>query len=149
MIVQDVESTQTDSKQYANVYYIIDPEQAEEEGRVLEALLLSRRCSSCRTRMEKKKSVTPAKKQMGEIAKCCAKVDDFMRPGMPLRELTFRLLLKGGNKPMSVNDLHYALTEDLARPTHPMNISAEALKRILDGDKYYSFKEFVEGAEES
>ena len=60
---------------------------------------------------------------------------------MPLREIVFRLLLKAGNKPVSLADLHYALTEDLARPTHPMNISTDVLKRILDKDSYYGFKE--------
>ena len=142
-MVKNRESMKTDAQRYGNVYYVIDEEMAEEEGRTLETLLLSRRCSSCRAQMGEKKSITPAKKQMGEIAKCCAKVEDFLSPGMPLRELVFRLLLKGGNKPKSINDLHYALTEDLAWPTHPMNISVDALKRILDLDEYYSFKEVI------
>ena len=142
-MVKNVESVKTDIERYGNVHYVIDEETAEEEGRALETLLLSRHCFSCRAQMEEKKSITPAKKQMGEIAKCCAKVEDFMSPGMPLRELAFRLLLKGGKKPKSINDLHYALTEDLAWPTHPMNISVDALKRILDRDQYYSFKEVI------
>ena len=142
-MVKNRDSIKTDVQRYGNVYYVIDEETAEEKGRTLGTLLQSRRCPSCRARMEEKEPITPAKKQMGEIAKCCAKVEDFMSPAMPLRELAFRLLLKGGNKPKSINDLHYALTEDLAWPTHPMNISVDALKRILDLDQYYSFKEVI------
>lgn len=136
-MVQDTQSTESENEQLANVHYVIDPAKAKEQGRSLEALLLSRRCSSCRDRIEGEGALPPAKKQMEEIAKCCANVEGFLRPGMPLRELVFRLLLKRKNQPMSLNDLHYALTEDLALPTHPMNITVEALKRILDGDQYY------------
>ena len=140
-MVQDTQSTESENEQFANVSYVIDPKKAEEQGRSLEALLLSRRCPSCKDRIEEGGSLPPVKEQIKEIAKCCANAEGFLRPGMPLREIVFRLLLKGGNQPVSLKDLHYALTEELARPTHPMNISIEALKRILAGDQYYGLKE--------
>ena len=138
---QETIEAQPEGQELTDVYYVIDPEKAEEQGRDLAGLLVSRRCPSCAARIEEEGEIPSAKKQMTEIAKCCSSSDGFVRPGMPLREMVFRLLLKAGNKPVALSDLHYALTEDWARPTHPMNISIDVLKRILDKDSYYGFKE--------
>ena len=60
---------------------------------------------------------------------------------MPLKEIVFRLLLKNSNKATSLESLHWDVTEEWAAPTHPMNISVEVMKRILDSDGFYCFKE--------
>ncbi len=123
-----------------DLYYLIDPALAEERRRDLGGLLMSRRCKKCAARVAKEGKAGTVRQQMRELSKCCAASDDFISPTMPLKEIAFRLLLQAGNKPMSLTDLHYAVTEDWALPTHPMNISVDVMKRILDADYYYSFK---------
>lgn len=140
MTQETIEAT-PEGQELTDVYYVIDLEIVEEKGRDLAGLLISRRCPSCAARIEEEGEIPAAKKQMGEIAKCCSSSEGFIRPGMSLLEMVFRLLLKAGSKPVALADLHYALTEDWARPTHPMNFSIDVLKRILDKDSYYGFKE--------
>jgi len=140
MTQETIEAT-PEGRELTDVYYVIDPGTFEERGRDLARLLVSRRCPSCAARIEEEGEIPSAKTQMGEIAKHCSSSEGFIRSGMSLREIVFRLLLGAGNKSVALADLHYALTEDWARPTHPMNISIDVLKRILDQDSYYGFKE--------
>ena len=75
------------------------------------------------------------------ISKCCGSKDDFIKFGFPLKEIVFRLLLQKGNKPIGLESLHWDITEEWARPTNPMTISIQSLKRTLDEDSSYGFRE--------
>ena len=127
---------------FLGVKYIMDPKILEEQGRAVEALLLARIPEK---RRGPTKALPTLKSQIREIAKTDAKESGFLDPSMPLRELAFRLILKNGNKPTALNDLHWWLTEDWAHPTHPMAISVYALKRIMDSDAYYGFNQVTDG----
>ncbi len=124
-----------------DVYYAIDLGGMEAQGRSLDVMLTSRRCPACTEKLKKAKTKPSVKEQIKDIMKCCATTEGFISPGMPLREIVFRLLLKGGNRAMSLKDIHYAVTEQWAMPTHPMNVKVDSLKRILDNDTYYGIKE--------
>jgi hypothetical protein len=63
----------------------------------------------------------------------------FIRSDMPVQEIVFRTLLARNNRPMSLVDLHYELTEKWATPIRPIVITEERLLRILDNDSYYGF----------
>ena len=63
----------------------------------------------------------------------------FIRSDMPVQEIVFRTLLARNNRPMSLTDLHYELTEKWATPVRPIVITEERLLRILDKDTYYGF----------
>ena len=63
----------------------------------------------------------------------------FIRSDMPVQEIIFRTLLARNNRPMSLVDLHYELTEKWATPIRPIVITEERLLRILDNDTYYGF----------
>ena len=63
----------------------------------------------------------------------------FIRSDMPVQEIVFRTLLARNNRPMSLADLHYELTEKWATPIRPIVITEERLLRILDNDTYYGF----------
>ena len=63
----------------------------------------------------------------------------FIRSDMPVQEIVFRTLLARNNRPMSLADLHYELTEKWATPVRPIVITEERLLRILDNDTYYGF----------
>ena len=64
---------------------------------------------------------------------------NFIRSDMPVQEIIFRTLLARGNRPMSLTDLHYELTERWASPIRPIVITEERLLRVLDNDTYYGF----------
>jgi len=64
---------------------------------------------------------------------------NYIRSDMPVQEIVFRTLLARNNRPMSLVDLHYELTEKWATPIRPIVITEERLLRILDNDTYYGF----------
>ncbi len=74
-----------------------------------------------------------------EIAQNYKNDPDFIRSDMPVQEIIFRTLLARSNRPMSLSDLHYELTERWATPIRPIVITEERLLRILDTDTYYGF----------
>jgi hypothetical protein len=74
-----------------------------------------------------------------EIAQNYKNDPDFIRSDMPVQEIVFRTLLARGNRPMSLSDIHYELTEHWATPIRPIVITEERLLRILDSDTYYGF----------
>ena len=74
-----------------------------------------------------------------EISQNYKNDSNFIRSDMPLQEIMFRTLLARNNRPMSLTDLHYELTERWATPIRPIVITEERLLRILDTDTYYGF----------
>ena len=127
--------------------YIIDPKRAVDENRSLEFLLLTRRCSSCRERLEETGETPTPKQHISQIAKCCALKEGFIQPQMPIQEIIFHILLSEGNKPATLSHLHSILTEEWATPMNPKNITDEDLRRILASDDYYGFKEILSDEE--
>ena len=74
-----------------------------------------------------------------EISQNYKNDEGFIRSDMPVQEIVFRTLLARNNRPMSLADLHYELTEKWATPIRPSIITEERLLRILDNDSYYGF----------
>ena len=74
-----------------------------------------------------------------EISQNYKNDETFIRSDMPVQEIVFRTLLARNNRPMSLADLHYELTEKWATPVRPIVITEERLLRILDNDTYYGF----------
>ena len=74
-----------------------------------------------------------------EISQNYKNDSNFIRSDMPLQEIMFRTLLARNNRPMSLTDLHYELTERWATPIRPIVITEERLLSILDTDTYYGF----------
>ena len=132
----------------SKAFYVIDPKLAEAQQRDMSSLLLGRRCPSCVERVLNEKKPPTVRKQIRDMSRCCAQADGFISPDMPLKEIVFRLLLKNSNKATSLESLHWDVTEEWAAPTHPMNISAAVMKRILDSDGFYCFRETTSKARE-
>ena len=95
-------------------------------------------------------STSPSKskpiKELGEVKGLIREISqnykndpNYIRSDMPLQEIVFRTLLARNNRPMSLADLHYELTERWATPVRPIVITEERLLRILDSDTYYGF----------
>jgi hypothetical protein len=147
-MIQKAVKNERPAHDISRAYYVIDPRIAEVQQRDMSALLLSRRCPACFERVLNEKKPPTVRKQIRDMSRCCAQADDFLAPTMPLKEIVFRLLLKNSNKATSLESLHWDVTEDWAAPTHPMNITVETMKRILDSDNFYCFKESTSKARE-
>ena len=102
-------------------------------------LVADRRPASSPSRQKPDHELTDAKKLVDEIAKSSKGEENFIRTEMPIQEIVFRMLLARRNRPTLLSDLHYDLTEKWATPVRPINISEEALSKILDADTYYGF----------
>ena len=147
-MIQRIADNDRSAHGISKAYYVIDPTQAERQQRDMSALLLSRRCPACVERVLNDKKPPTVRKQIRDMSRCCAQADDFIAPTMPLKEIVFRLLLKNSNKATSLQSLHWDVTEEWAAPTHPMNITVEVMKQILDSDNFYCFKESTSRARE-
>ena len=124
--------------------YVIDSSRAEQLGLSLPTLLLSRRCPSCQARLEANQEMPSEKEHIKELAKCCAKQEGFIRPEMPFQEILFRAIASEGNKPVSLERLHYLVTEGWYSPINPRSITMNGLKLVLDNDTYYGFNKVSE-----
>ncbi len=147
-MIQRIADNERPAHDISKAYYVIDPAQAERDQRDMSALLLSRRCPDCLERVLNEKKPPTVRKQIRDMSRCCAQAGDFIAPTMPLKEIVFRLLLKNSNKATSLQSLHWDVTEEWAAPTHPMNITVEVMKQILDSDNFYCFKESTSKARE-
>lgn len=145
---EDVIAEETESIAEEIPYYVIDQSRVAELDRSVTALLLSRRCPSCKTRLKSRRRVPSEEAQIKEIAECCATREGFIRADMPMQEIIFRSILSEGNKPVSLEKLHYLVTDQWYSPVNPRSISAGGLKLVLDNDLYYGFAQVPEPAEQ-
>ena len=108
-------------------------------------VVADRRPASSPSRQKPDKELPDVKKIVDEIAKSSKGEENFIQTEMPIQEIVFRMLLARRNKPTLLSDLHYELTETWATPVRPINISEEALGKILDADTYYGFVSLAKG----
>ena len=140
---EEMEAQEPDATPQEISYYVIDPSLAGGHGRSLSVILLGRRCPSCKARLEASGAVPSEEKQIKEIAECCATKEGFIRPEIPLQEIVFRTLISQKNKPVSLEQLHYLVTEGWYSPINPRSLTVTSLKRVMDNDNYYGFKEVL------
>ena len=138
---EDVKIQESDSPSEEESYYVVDPAKAKELDRSLEVLLLTRRCPSCKARLESTGETPSLEAQIKDIAKNCAHHEGYIRPEMPMQEIVFRCILAERNQPMSLNHLHHLVTDEWYTPANPRNLSVAGLKLVLDHDQYYGFQE--------
>ena len=129
----------TDSQTPEDSSYVIDPDRARSFKRSLAAILYSRRCEPCRSRLQDIWQQLADGDQIKEIAECCATKEGFIKPEMPMQEIIFRTMLTGKNQAISLEHLQYLVTDRWFTPANPRNISSPSLKRVLDYDMYYGF----------
>lgn len=119
--------------------YYISFERLTQLGRSPIYVLASRRGPSAPSRVKPDNELDNPAELVEEIAEYSVKEPDYIRSGMPLQEIVFRILLARRNEPTPLRDLHYELTERWSTPMRPINITEEGLERILDGDTFYGF----------
>ena len=139
MTTQDIAQSNEATKEKDYGSYWIDPKRFQALERSLELTLVSRRCLPCKEKKAPDSDLPAPDKQIKHISQCCAKDETFIKPGMPMQEILFRLILAGRNRPKTLDDLHSQLTGRYATPGNPLNISKGALIRVLESDDYYGF----------
>ena len=106
-------------------------------------LVADRRPASCPSLQKPDQELSDVKKLVNEIARFSKGEENFIQTGMPIQEIVFRILLTRRNVPTLLSDLQHELTERWATPVRPINLSEEALGKILDADLYYGFARLV------
>jgi len=71
---------------------------------------------------------------------CCSKAKGYLTGRTPVAEALFRLFLANANQPLTTEDAHQQLKEWLAYSDAPRDVSLEAVRRILENDRFYGFK---------
>ena len=68
------------------------------------------------------------------VESCCSQIPDFINEKLPILESAFRLFLRNGNRPMTLQEL----SSELGRVRYGefYRISPEALLRILKNDRF-------------
>ena len=128
--------TLMDTSRNAEPRYFVDIDWLKENNRSLSALVRPHLCSSCR---EKKIS---DKNLVKRINQCCADKDGFVDPKLPLMEMTFRLFLSNGNKPLNLNQIQEQLKEWTVNAGILRDVSPEALRRLIGVDQYYGLRPY-------
>ena len=146
-IPEDTTTQEPETEVAEETYYLIDVSDNRPATRSLPGMLLTRRCPTCRARLEESGDLPSPEVQIQEIAQDCSNEDGFIRPEMPMQEIMFRAILAGSNQPISLTNLHGLITDRWYTPTNARSISIESLKRVLDTDTYYGFQQ-VSGADQ-
>ena len=103
------------------------------------ALVAERRVESCPSMITPIHELNGPQALIDEIAEFCGDDPEFIHNNMAIQEIVFRTLLANANKPMTIDALHYELTERWSSPVRPITISEDGLERVLLADDYYGF----------
>ena len=122
-----------------NPMFLISVDRLKELDRSAVHLVAGRLASTSPSKSKPVKELGDVKGLIREIAQNYKNDPNYIRSEMPVQEIIFRTLLARGNRPMSLSDIHYELTERWATPIRPIVITEERLLRILDSDIYYGF----------
>ena len=120
-------------------FFSVGLERLEQLDRSAIHLIAGRLAPDSPFRSQLESGLTDPQALVDEIAEHHADEPGFIRSEMPIQEIVFRTLLATGNKPMSLRDIHYELTERWATPVRPIVITQRRLLRVMDADTYYGF----------
>ncbi len=118
--------------------YMVDIERADFHGRALGMLIAGRRCYESRQADPEVPTSTRAiKKVIKRIADHCNETSDYLLPDTPLKEAVFRVMLSGGNKPVTPDQVSQVLAERWAMTPYPRDISARVIQKLMDTSESY------------
>ena len=126
--------------------YSISFDRLAELKRSAVVLIAQRRVPTCPSLDTPTHELADPQALVEEIAEHCEDEEGFIRTGMSIQEIAFRLLLSRRNRPMSLADLHHELTETWSTPAHTVNVSQQGLQRVLEADTYYGFARVPNGS---
>jgi len=126
------ESTNTDRSYYIDLAGIGDQEIS------LSVVIAERKCYEHRPR-EADQSLLDSEPQshIAEITGHCSETADYLLQDTPLKEAIFRVILAGGNKPLSAQDVSDTLMERWAMSAYPRDLSVRVIERLLEHSENY------------
>ena len=134
-----VEEVVPEQPERENPLFLISSDRLDKLERSPVHLVAGRLAASSPSKSKTMGELRDMKSLIREISQSSKNDSTFIRSDMPVQEIVFRTLLARNNRPMSLTDLHYELTERWATPVRPIVITEERLLRILDKDTYYGF----------
>ncbi len=118
--------------------FVVDIEGADSQGRAVGMHIAGRRCYESRQAdPEVPTSSRAIKKVIKRIADHCDGTSDYLLPDTPLKEAVFRVMLAGGNKPVTPEQVSQSLTERWAMTPYPRDISAPVIQKLMDSSESY------------
>ncbi len=135
---------QVESEAELDACYAIDEQAYEDAGesyffKVWQRLCWSGGCRLCR-RFPDGKPIVPGTATPHSIynaSRNCAKLPQYVTPGMPLLEVVFRGLMANGNEPMTFEKILEYLRESWGDEFLQRVESDVAVQRVLDGPNEY------------
>ena len=118
--------------------HFIDLEPAADRHRSMAAVIAERRCRDCR-RDDTDESVpnSAPKEHIARISEHCANTSDYLLPDTPLKEAIFRVVLAGGNQPMTADEISENLSARWVMTAYPRELSSRVIGRLLDHSQSY------------
>ena len=121
--------------------YFLSADAAEDKRRSLPLIIYNRQCWTCRRKVEITRALSASAQYfLDVIVKHCSHEQDYLLPDTPMKEAIFRVLLAGGNKPVTADGVSEELSRRWAMTQFPRPTSPRVMRRLLDdlasGDYY-------------
>ena len=117
--------------------YFIDVEQAETRHRSLPLMVAGRRCYTCQQGDVESPASSDLQPFIDRIVEHCALTSDYLLHDTPLKEAIFRVILAGGNKPMTAEEISEILSDKWAMTANLRVITPLVIRRLLDNSESY------------
>jgi len=119
--------------------YYVDVDEGAHQRRSVKAMMADRKCSICRQADTTESIMAETTKSIiKQITAQCSKTQDFLLPDTPLIEGIFRIILAGGNKPLSADEISKELLDRWSISAYPRDLSPVVVKKVLDHNESYS-----------
>jgi len=101
-------------------------------------MIAGRRCRTCRE-ADPESSINPSdpKPHIKMIAKQCSKTSEYLPPDTPIKEAIFRVMLAGGNKPKTDEEISETLSSWWATSPYLRELSPAIITRLMNHSQEY------------
>ena len=128
--------------------YYVDLDSAEEQGRSAAAMVAARRTYKVRQGdTEETKEAFNVQDYLDQIVQQCAGDPDYLPPDTPFKEAAFRVMLGGGNSPITAEEISEDLTKRWAMSPYPRETSPDVITKMLEHGKSYMIEAQTEPEE--
>jgi len=118
--------------------YLIDLDGVLTNSRSLALLVASKRCFQDQQADEEAPDAeSDVQPFINQIQEHCSEMSDYLLPDTPLKEAIFRVMLAGGNEPVTAEDISQVLTEKWSLTAYPRDVSIRVIQRLLDHSSTY------------
>ncbi len=119
--------------------WAIDIDWLEANHRSFSIMVAHYLCAKCRKKLKTESNIPSSEEILKNLKSCCSKGDTFINERMPIQESVFRVILAGGNRPMSIEEISREL--DIRRKTDTYRTSPTLLLRLLKNSPHYGFRQ--------